>query len=204
LKRRKINEEDARLDIETIIATIPPQQRSIVCGDFNTRTGTLSPNVKDQPTARLSIDLRRCPRAPWLIELCEMHNLYITNGLQPGPRAEYTCKHNKGHSVIDYVLSTEAHTPIHIDSVVLSNIADHSLLYTHIPINYTGQHSYTHTHQHTTTHPNQHSQPHQPPTNQPTQTIYKWIEGEDIGEYSASARKWKLHTESEGFIDAFN
>jgi exonuclease III len=140
LNKRNIPEASARQDIEDILTTIPPQQRSIVCGDFNTRTGTLSPTIHDQPTYRHSIDHRRCPRATWLIDLCELHNLYVTNGLQPGPRAEYTCKNNKGRSVIDYILSTEAYTKTHIDSAVLFNIADHSLLYTHIPIHYTGHH----------------------------------------------------------------
>jgi hypothetical protein len=139
LNKRNIPEDTARQDIEDIVATIPPQQRSIVCGDFNTRTGNLSPTIHDQPTTRLSIDHRSCPRAAWLISMCEMHNLYITNGLQPGPRAGYTCKHNKGHSTIDYILSTEATTKTYIDDAVLFNIADHSLLYTHIPIQYLGQ-----------------------------------------------------------------
>jgi hypothetical protein len=111
----------------------------------------------------------------------------MTNGIQPGPRAEYTCHHNKGESVIDYILSTEANTRLQTDDAVLFNIADHSLVYTHLPICYTGKSPLQPNNQHTTHH-NRSSHP------QPTQTFYKWIEGEDISEYSASANKWKTYT----------
>jgi hypothetical protein len=95
------------------------------------------------------------------------------------------------------MLSTEATTKLHTDSAVLFNIADHSLLYTHIPICYTGQSHHQPNNNHTTQ-PNRSSHP------QPTQTFYKWIEGEDISEYSASARKWKQHTDTPTFIAQFN
>jgi hypothetical protein len=80
---------------------------------------------------------------------------------------------------------------------VLFNIADHSLLYTHIPINFAGR----------SAHHNNNHQPHHhnsPPNNQPTQTFYKWVEGEDISEYSASANKWRRHTDTPEFVTKFN
>jgi hypothetical protein len=61
-----------------------------MCGDWNTRVGTLHPQIGDNAIMRQSIDTVVGARAQWIIEMCEQKNWYILNGLQPGPPARYT------------------------------------------------------------------------------------------------------------------
>lgn len=35
-------------------------------------------------------------------------------------------------------------------------------------------------------------------------TVYKWVEGESVNEYSQSGDKWRVHTNRQVFIDDFN
>jgi len=39
---------------------------------------------------RESLDIVVGTRAQWVIDMCEMKNWYILNGIQPGPPARYT------------------------------------------------------------------------------------------------------------------
>jgi Endonuclease/Exonuclease/phosphatase family. len=43
LARRGVDEDKARSQLEEFLASIPYQHRTIICGDFNTRIGSLAP-----------------------------------------------------------------------------------------------------------------------------------------------------------------
>ena len=45
LAKRGVQEEAARAAVEEVLARVPPQHRTLVCGDFNTRLGNLAPRV---------------------------------------------------------------------------------------------------------------------------------------------------------------
>ena len=45
LQTRGIDEDSARTKIEDIIGSIPPHHRSVMCGDWNARVGTLQPKI---------------------------------------------------------------------------------------------------------------------------------------------------------------
>ena len=71
LQTRGIDEENVKNDIEDIIGEIPPHARSVMCGDWNARVGTLHPNIGDSPIVRHSLDEIVGMRAQWVIEMCE-------------------------------------------------------------------------------------------------------------------------------------
>jgi hypothetical protein len=56
-------------------------------------------------------------------------------------------------------------------------------------------------------HPTQEDEDSSPPETNTQAAVgmkrYKWIEGESLKEYSASAHKWKAHTSTQEFADAF-
>jgi hypothetical protein len=71
LTTRGIDEDSARSEIEDIVGSIPPHHRSVMCGDWNARVGTLQPKIGEQYIARQSLDMKVCTRAQWVVELCE-------------------------------------------------------------------------------------------------------------------------------------
>jgi endonuclease/exonuclease/phosphatase family metal-dependent hydrolase len=133
LTKRGIEEDTARDAVTSILTHIPPQMPTIVCGDFNTRIGQLTPKFDSSCRPRESEDKRVCPRAPWLLDICELHCLHILNGRQPQPPAPFTCQIHWGQSTVDYILSTEGSQEIEYDHRATLAISDHSLLITHLP-----------------------------------------------------------------------
>ena len=81
LQTRGIDEEAAKTDIEDIFGNIPPHARSVMCGDWNTRVGTLHPKFGETAITRLSEDETVGLRAKWIIDTCESHGWYILNGM---------------------------------------------------------------------------------------------------------------------------
>ena len=87
------------------------------------------------------------------------------------------------------------------------NISDQDLLVTRIPLK-TGLapqtvSSPTHSSSPPTDRdPSPNSSSCHPPAQQRKQ-FYKWIAGENLGEYTSSAKKWKEHTSTAQFTDAF-
>ena len=71
LQTRGIDEETVKTDIEDIIGAIPSHARSVMCGDWNARVGTLHPKIGDSSIARHSLDTIVGTRAQWVIEMCE-------------------------------------------------------------------------------------------------------------------------------------
>jgi hypothetical protein len=54
LIRRGVEEEETRNSIQDIVEDFPRNDVQIVCGDWNTRVGTLSPNIDDTKKIRKS------------------------------------------------------------------------------------------------------------------------------------------------------
>jgi len=52
-----------------------------MCGDWNTRIGTLHPKIGESTVARKSLDIAVGKRAQWVMELCELKRWYILNGI---------------------------------------------------------------------------------------------------------------------------
>ena len=86
----------AKEEVAGVLAEIPAANYVITCGDFNTRTGTRAPTIRDTTLVRQSQDGRTCHRAPWLMQQCELTEQHILNGKQPGEHARYTCHTGKG------------------------------------------------------------------------------------------------------------
>ena len=107
LQTRGIDEEVARNNIEDILGNIPPHSRSVLCGDWNTRVGTLHPKLGETAITRLSEDATVNMRAKWVIDTCESNGWYILNGIQPGHPARYTYKKGTKKSCIDLILATD-------------------------------------------------------------------------------------------------
>jgi hypothetical protein len=196
---------------------LQPQLTTMVCGDFNARVGSHTPILDHDHPPRTVNDTHVCPRASWFIDMCELHNLYILNGINSP--ATYTCHTGRGESTVDYILCNKVVLQINHTSLQAINITDHDLLTTYIPIT------------------NDERTP--PPCGQPTcgantpasltegpqaaqrvghprnsspenaaehsnkNRTYRWIEGECLQEYSKSATKWKQHTDTIEFTDAF-
>jgi hypothetical protein len=193
------------------------QLTTMVCGDFNARVGSRIPSLDHAHPPRTVTDTHVCPRASWFIKMCEMHNLYILNGIHSP--ALYTCHTSRGESTVDYILCNKVVLQINHTPLQASNITDHDLLTTYIPLI-----SDAHT-------PMPYGQPScgaaTPPSStegpQASQRVghprntapddetdhsnntksYRWIEGECLLEYSKSATKWKQHTDTQEFTDAF-
>lgn len=81
IQTRGIDDEVARNDIEDIFGNIPPHARSVLCGDWNTRVGSLHPKISDTEIKRISDDDIVSPRAQWIINMCELNGWYILNGI---------------------------------------------------------------------------------------------------------------------------
>ena len=56
LQTRGIDEETVKTDVEDIIGAIPSHARSVMCGDWNARVGSLHPKIGDSPIVRHSLD----------------------------------------------------------------------------------------------------------------------------------------------------
>jgi hypothetical protein len=98
----------ARSYIEDTLSHIPTQTGSVICGDWNTRVGELSPTIEDITIPRKSMDKHENSRATWVISTCEQWGWHILNGIQPGPPAQYTFKRGNDRSCIDLLLSNNA------------------------------------------------------------------------------------------------
>ena len=60
----------ARSFVNDILGDMPSQSRVVVCGDFNTRVGNMAPCVRDVILTRQSVDVVKCTRASWFIDIC--------------------------------------------------------------------------------------------------------------------------------------
>ena len=168
------------------MSNLPPGAPAFVVGDWNTRTACRVPTVGTDTVGRLSADSKVCPRAPWLMELFSTHSLFVLNGLQPGPQADFTCCTGRGSSVVDYVATRDPTHRVDTCPATLEGLSDHRLLHMQL----TGV---THN---LGTHPR--------PRPTPGQVYYKWVEGDTLGEYAESGRKWAQLTHSEKFCNQFN
>ena len=196
LARRHISEDTGRQAVDEIMACLPHQHRTVVCGDFNARLADLAPQVGDFPPTRTSDDIpaRRCPRAQWMITLCELHQLFVLNGSSPRSPAQFTFRNNAGSSAIDYILSSDDSLPLEYDHDSLQALTHHSLLLTRLPIG------------HAPIFPRDHTPPSPPvalPSVEEGRVIYKWKEGSDLRDYQDAAHIWQQYTDSQEFQDAF-
>lgn len=132
LKKRHILESDATTKLENVLDIIQPQITTIICGDFNARIGSKIPNLETEHPPRQSLDKHICPRAPWLLQLCELYQLYILNGIHTP--ATYTCHTSRGNSTIDLILSNTMAIQVHTEPSQTYKISDHDLVYTYLPL----------------------------------------------------------------------
>jgi hypothetical protein len=103
-----------------------------MCGDWNTRIGTLHPKIGESTVARKSLDLAVGTRAQWVIELCELKRWYILNGIQPGPPAMYTYEKGNKKSCIDLIFATDPVQRVEYDPDTLQGVSDHVMLWTKV------------------------------------------------------------------------
>ena len=167
--RRGMDEDLARDLIEDITGAIPAHSQSIMCGDWNTRIGQLYPKIGDTDIQRVSLDPIISSRAPWVIQLCELHGWYILNGLQPGPPAIHTFERGTGQSCIDLIMTPDPTQAIEYDPDTLKGLSDHVLVQTTMKMPQL-----------------QVLAAKRSPTRQP-EIIYKWVEGTCVSNYAKSA-----------------
>ena len=186
LLQRGILEQDARDCVSDLLSTVPPDAPIFVAGDWNTRTGCWTPAGGLGTVARSSADSRVCNRAPWLLDLFNVHGLHLLNGLQPGPAAAFTCMTAAGNSVVDYVATRDPGHRLDTCPDTLAGLSDHLLLHLQL----------------TGTPPHLGSHPRPSPTT--GQVYYKWVEGETVGDYAESGHKWTRFTQNPDFCQKFN
>ena len=217
LLRRGIAESQAKELLEEVLSRMQPQLTTMVCGDFNARVGSRIPLLDYAHPPRTVTDTHVCPRASWFIKMCEMHNLYILNGIHSP--ASYTCHTSRGESTVDYILCNKAVLQISHTPLRTSNITDHDLLTTYIPQTSdartplpSGKPTCGAATPSSSTegpqaaqrvgHP-RNTSPEDETDHSNNNKSYRWIEGECLLEYSKSATKWKQHTNTQEFTDAF-
>ena len=122
-----------------------------------------------------------CPRAKWLVELCELHEVHILNGAAGRTPAPYTCHTGNGESAVDYLCSNDTKLEVNYDHDVLLNQTDHSLLWTSIPVKVVP--------------PVPRGAP--PP---PAATTFVWEVGPSIKDQVAGIARWKEHSDSPQFL----
>ena len=183
LTHRGIKEEDARAAVHSIVAASPAANYVLTCGDFNTRVGTKAPCVGELKLGRASQDPRVCPRAAWLIQLCELVDSHILNGSAPREAARFTsCNKNKqGSASVDFILSQDPSLPLYYDADTLEGQSDHTLLHTSLPV---------------AVRPPSHPAA---TTTSTATTTYRWDVGASIKDQIEGISKWKAHTDTEGF-----
>lgn len=102
LGKCNITKAHATAQLELVLEHIQPQLLTILCGNFNARIGTLIPTLEVTQPPRTTSDLHVCPRAKWLLYLCNLYQLYILNGIDSP--AAFTCHNGRGESTVDYIL----------------------------------------------------------------------------------------------------
>jgi exonuclease III len=73
LTKRAITEAHATAQLEHVLEHIQPQLLTILCGDFNARIGTRTPTLDIAHPPRKTLDNHVCPRANWLISICNLY-----------------------------------------------------------------------------------------------------------------------------------
>lgn len=68
LRRRGLQEEDARTAMLDVLSDVPHADSAVVCGDFNARLGTLAPQVCNVQVQRACADVHTCARGKWLVQ----------------------------------------------------------------------------------------------------------------------------------------
>ena len=119
------------------------------------------------------MDQRVCPRAGWLLDLCDLHHLHVLNGHLPQPPAPPTHQGQWGESVIDYILTTEGSLTLEYNHRGTLGLSDHTLPLTTLPIAYPRA---------ALGHP------------APNRTSYKWIQGETTSDYPLGGTRWEGYT----------
>ena len=80
LRRRKIQEVDAKTAVQGILTATPAAKFVITCGDFNTRIADRAPTIADVTLKRRSLDPTVNNRATWMLQMCELTESHILNG----------------------------------------------------------------------------------------------------------------------------
>jgi endonuclease/exonuclease/phosphatase family metal-dependent hydrolase len=73
LAKRDISEAHATAQLELVLERFQPQLLTILCGDFNTRLGTLTPTLDIAHPPRTTCDSVVCPRAKWFLTMCNLY-----------------------------------------------------------------------------------------------------------------------------------
>jgi hypothetical protein len=139
----------------------------------------LAPKIRGVQTARDSMDTTICPRAKWLLKVCNSYKLFMLNGMQPGPAAPTTFKAQNGRSAIDYILCTDPKAQLTFDPEALGKLSDHSLLLATLPGVAAARQKWAET---------------------GPRVMHKWKEGMSVSNYAHSAQAWEKYTEQAGFV----
>ena len=180
LRRRHIEVDAAKGQVEEVLSAAPATDFILTCGDFNARTGTKAPRVRDIQLSRVSQDSKVCNRASWFLHLCEITEQHILNGAEQQELAQFTCIRGSGCSTVDYILSQDPSHIVRYDADTLEGYTDHIVLYTSLAVAV------------------------QPPLASPTTTpatttIYRWDVGTSTTEQLAGIAKWKEYTDTVEF-----
>ena len=165
-----------------MVQHVPHDQRMVVCGDFNARTGTLCPVFDDMPPSeRPSNDAVICSRGRWLAAQWQLWGVQPLNGSHGDSGGSATCHRHNGQSVVDYICVRGKSLHFAVSTGLFAGLSDHSPLICRVegPISTSA------------------------PTASPARTVYKWVEGSSLSDYSNSWSRWEAFGNDSGFVTRF-
>ena len=180
LNKRQLKEKKVFAQVSEVLTTAPTADHVVTVGDFNARTGTLAPCVGSLQLQRTAEDPFVCPRAKWMLDLCELTEVHILNGAHSRTPAPYTCFTPRGKSAVDYVLCNSTGPVVRYDADALQGLSDHTLLWTSLPLEVAPP-------------------PLAGPTQPPAAASYRWDVGPSIQDQIEGIKTWKQHTEGDEF-----
>ena len=151
-----------------LVGRVPHDQDLVICGDFNARTGQLTPGITHAHSAqRSSSDTATCARGKWLIEHLGIWQRALLNGTFADLEGRATCHRHNGTSVVDYIGVRGSPTQFEVVQHAFEGLSDHSPLLCTIRAPPVRMQSKQHSHQ-------QHD------------ATYKWIGGSSLDDYCTS------------------
>jgi hypothetical protein len=130
----------------------------------------------------ISVTKHVCACAPWFINMCELYDLYILNGIHSP--AAYTWHKSRGESTVDYILCSKLSIKVTHTPLQACKITDHCLMFTTLPM---GQASACPPAQSGVPSPAIPETATASGGSAPDHTTYQWVEGSSLKEYGTSA-----------------
>ncbi len=96
-RRRRVTEDCLLNAVHEVVQHVPHDQRLVICGDFNARTGCLSPPGDGvPPSERPSTDAVVCSRGRWLAAQWQLWGVQPLNGSHSDSEGSATCHRHNG------------------------------------------------------------------------------------------------------------